>query len=53
MVNTLCLHYRGHGFEPGQGTKIPHAARCGQVCILSVQQKKIGLISYGTVKKGG
>ena len=24
MVNTLCFHCNGHGFDPQLGTKIPH-----------------------------
>ena len=31
VVKTLRFQCRGHGFDPwGQGTKIPHAAQCGQ-----------------------
>ena len=30
VVKTLRSHCRGKGSIPGQGTKIPHAARCGQ-----------------------
>ena len=30
MVRTLHFTARGTGLMPGQGTKIPHASRCGQ-----------------------
>ena len=30
VVNTPRFHYRGRGFHPGHGTKIPHATRRGQ-----------------------
>ena len=30
MVRTLCFHYRGRGSIRGWGTRIPHAAQCGQ-----------------------
>ena len=30
MVRTLPFTARGTGLMPGQGTKIPHASRCGQ-----------------------
>ena len=30
MVKNPHFHCRGHGFDPGRGTKIPHVTRCGQ-----------------------
>ena len=27
VLETPCFHCRGHGSIPGQGTKVPHAAR--------------------------
>ena len=30
VVNALCFHCSGHGFDPWSGTKIPHAAQRGQ-----------------------
>ena len=30
VVRTRCLHWQGTGAIPGQGTKIPQAAQCGQ-----------------------
>ena len=30
VVKTLCFQGRGPGFDPGSGTKIPHATQCGQ-----------------------
>ena len=30
VIKTLCLHCRGTGSNPGQGTKIPYAVWCGQ-----------------------
>ena len=31
---------RGHGFHPGQGTKIPHAAQCGQETCFKVDNQQ-------------
>ena len=28
VLKSLCCQYRGHGFDPGQGTKVLHA--CGE-----------------------
>ena len=30
VVKTPGFHCRGRGFDPGRGTKIPHAVQCGQ-----------------------
>ena len=30
MVKTASFHCRDHGFDPGQGTKIPHATQNGK-----------------------
>lgn len=29
-VRSLCFHCRGHGFDPSQGAKIPHAIQHSQ-----------------------
>ena len=43
MVQRLRLHASnagGVGSIPGQGTKIPHATRCGQITIIIIIKKK-------------
>ena len=30
VVKTPCFQCRGHEFNPGQGTKMPHAMHCSQ-----------------------
>ena len=41
MVKTLCLHCRGHRFNPWSGTEIPHALRCSQKlkCLKKTKEK--------------
>ena len=44
VVKTLHFHCRGRGFIPGQGTKIPHASRCGQKW--KKKKKKKGFLKW-------
>ena len=39
VVKTLCFHCRWHGFEPGWGTKIPHAMQRGQKVKINLKLK--------------
>ena len=46
MVKTLCFHCRWHGFEPGWGTKIPHAMQRGQKVKINLKLKNKKIYIY-------
>ena len=40
VVGTPCFHYRGHGFYPSWGTRIPNAVGSGQKIKIEIEAKK-------------